>query len=236
VADAAAFLLFVLSGAFVFLYRCHYTSYLAARTEGRQLLFRVGAAASCLLLLSYALLAVGEVLLPEPIVSWTKQTWTALFSAFGVPFLYVYLGVFVLGPVLAFIANRLYDADKASTMAIRRYGTETEKLLLQAMESGALVSVTMENRKVYIGWPAYSPDLRHEASQFRILPAVSGYREEGSLELRLTTQYLDIYERIRQGQMSHLKADDFEVALPLEKVVSANLFSLDIDQDVFKLP
>ena len=234
--DAAAFLLFVLSGAFVFLYRCHYTSYLASRTEGRQLLFRVGAAASCLLLLSYSLLMAGEAFLPSSTVSFVKKTWRILFSPFDVPFLPVYLGVFVLGPLLAFIVNRLYGADRASTRAIRNYGTETEKLLLKAMETGALVLVTLENRKVYIGWPAYSPDLRHESNQFRILPAVSGYREENSLELHPTTQYLDIYERIRQGQVTDLQANDFEVVLPLDKVISANLFSLDLDQDVFKIP
>jgi hypothetical protein len=65
---------------------------------------------------------------------------------------------------------------------------------------------------------------------------VSGYREESSLDLRPTTQYLDIYEQIQQGQLADLTANDFEVALSLEKVISASLFSLDIDQDVFKIP
>ena len=62
--DAAAFLLFVLSGAFIFLYRCHYTSYLASRMEGRQLLFRVAATAACLVVVSHVLLLVGGSVVP----------------------------------------------------------------------------------------------------------------------------------------------------------------------------
>ncbi len=33
-----------------------------------------------------------------------------------------------------------------------------------------MVLVTLERRKVYIGWPMYSPGLRRETKDFRILP------------------------------------------------------------------
>ena len=232
--DAAAFLLFVLSGAFVFLYRCHYTSYLASRTEGRQLLFRVGAAAACLVIAARLVLLIAGNLMPGRAA--VEYIWRVVTSPLDIPLLHVYITAFVLGPVGALVVNFFYDADKASTRAIERYGTEKEKLLFGAMEDGSLVSVTMENRKVYIGWPVYSPDLRHETNDFRLLPALTGYRREDDLSLEFTTQYLDAYDQVEAGTMRGLEAEDFEVILPLEKVVSGNLFELDIDQEVFKLP
>lgn len=229
--DAAAFLLFVLSGAFMFLYRCHYFSYLASRTEGRQLLFRVAAAAACLVIFSHLLLRFGGAV---PGQSFVRAAWRFA-SPPDIPLLPVYLTAFVLGPVIASVVNRFYGADAASTRAIERYGTEKERLLFQAMKSSTLVSVTMENRKVYIGWPVYSPDLRHETNDFRLLPVISGYRKEEDLSLERTTQYLNVYDQINRGTIRGLKAEEFEVVLPLEKVVSANLFELVLGQDVFKV-
>lgn len=232
--DAAAFLLFVLSGAFIFLYRCHYTSYLASRTEGRQLLFRVGAAAACLVILSHLLLLVAGSVMPGR--AFIADVWQAVSSPFGIPLLHVYVTAFVLGPVSASVVNYFYDADVAATRAIERYGTEKERLLFEAMKNKSLVSVTLESRKVYIGWPVYSPDLRHETNDFRLLPALSGYRKEDDLSLEFTTQYLDAYDRVAAGTIQGLEAEDFEVVLPLGKVISANLFALDIAQDLFKMP
>lgn len=229
--DAAAFLLFVLSGSFLFLYRCHYFSYLASRTEGRQLLFRVGAAAACLVIFSHLLLRFGSGL---PGQSFVREAWRFA-SPPDIPLLPVYLTAFVLGPILASVVNRFYGAGVASTRAIRRYGTEKERLLFGAMENQTLVSVTMESRKVYIGWPVYSPDLRHETNDFRLLPVLSGYRREDDLVLVRTTQYLNVYDRIKSGTIKGMEANDFEVVLPLEKVVSANLYELVLDQDVFKI-
>ena len=230
--DAAAFLLFVLSGAFIFLYRCHYFSYLASRTEGRQLLFRVAAAAACLVIFSHLLIRLGSAV---PGQSFVRALWRFA-SPPDFPLLPIYLTAFVLGPILASVVNKFYAADAASTRAIERYGTEKERLLFDAMKDRTLVSVTMESRKVYIGWPVYSPDLRHETNDFRLLPVISGYREEENLSLKLTTQYLNVYDQINAGTIRGLKANDFEVVLPLEKVVSANLFELALDQDAFKMP
>ncbi len=104
------------------------------------------------------------------------------------------------------------------------------------MQEEALVSVTLSNRKVYVGWPVYTPDPRRETRDFRLLPALSGYRNEKTLELQFTTQYINVYQRIQSGAISGVDADDFEIAIPLDEVVSANLFSLEIDQQLFEIP
>ena len=236
-AGTASLLLFVLAGAFAFAYRCHYTSYLASRMEGRQLLFLVTSVAVGLLLLSRCFLLVASLLLWEPLVSFIGRVWMAIVSPFGVPeVLATFFGAFVLGPVLAGLVNAFYGAERASTDIIEKYGGEREKFLFAAMESEDLVLVTLRSRKVYVGWPLYTPDPRRETKDFRLFPAASGYRDEQTLELKLTTQYSGVYERIEAGEYSDLQVEDFDTILPLEEVESANLFSLEIDQDLFKIP
>jgi hypothetical protein len=164
VSDAAAF---VLSGAFVFPYQCHYFSYLASRTEGCQLLFRVAAATACLVVFSYLLPTLGSGL---PGQSSVRAAWPFA-SPPDIPPLPVYLTAFVLGPILASIVNPFHNADRTSTRAIPRYSTDKERLLFGAMEKRTLVSVTMENRKVYRGWSVYSPDLGHKTNDSDSCPS-----------------------------------------------------------------
>ena len=98
-----------------------------------------------------------------------------------------------------------------------------------------MVLVMLERRKVYIGWPMYSPGLRRETKDFRILPAASGFRDEHNLTLELTAQYLDAYEKVKRRELpDHVTAADLETVLPKKDVVSANLFELDLDQGIFK--
>lgn len=204
--------------------------------EGRQLLLLVTAIAVGLLILSRASLLIAPLIIPESVLAFVRQVWDAIVSPFEVPALSTYFGAFLWGPALALLVNMFYGAEKASTRVIKRYGAEREKLLFVAMEEEALVSVTLSNRKVYVGWPVYTPDLRRETRDFRLLPAVSGYRDEKTLELWFTTQYIGIYQRLGGGAFEGLSAEDFEVAIPLDEVTSVGQFSLAIDQDLFKIP
>ena len=234
--NSASLFLFILAGAFIFAYGCHYTSYLASRMAGRQLLFLVAYIAAALLLVSRLLLLFMQWLFPEEVLKLVTQGWTWLVEPFNVTGLPTFVAAFLLAPLLAILANRIYGADKASTRAIRRYAGERERLLYDAMRKERLVLITLASRKAYIGWPVHTPDLRHETEDFRLLPAISGYRDEQTLELHQTTQYVTVYESIRNGEIKNLQAKDFEIAVPLEQVVTAVLFSLDMSQDLFGMP
>jgi hypothetical protein len=231
----ASLLLFVLSGAYLFLYQCHYTAYLAARTEGRQLLFQVGAVAALFIILSRVLLLLGELFVPTPIAAFAKGLWSAVFATFEVADLPVYVVAFVLGPALAQLINLFYGRERASTDTIRRYGTETEKLLVRAMEDQDLILVTLDSRKVYVGWTIYSPEPRIEGKDFRLLPVMSGYRDEQGLFVEFTTQYATAYERVEAGEVEGLQVDDFETMIPLESVISVGLFSLYVNPAWFNM-
>ena len=44
----------------------------------------------------------------------------------------------------------------------------------------------IENRKVYVGWPVFTPDPKVSTEELRLLPAVSSYRDERDLPLIFT--------------------------------------------------
>jgi hypothetical protein len=66
------------------------------------------------------------------------------------------------------------------------------------------------------------------------LPVLSGYRKQDTLELELTTDYTSAYEQVQRSG-TQLSIDDFEIIVPVSRVVTANPFSLDINQGTFRI-
>jgi hypothetical protein len=52
---------------------------------------------------------------------------------------------------------------------------------------------------------------------FKLLPTVSGYRDDKTLELHFTTRYIGIYQRINRGEIMGMVAEDFEIAIPWKR-------------------
>lgn len=241
-ANAATLFLLALAGGFLFAYNCHYTSYLASRVQGQALLLLTACYAVGLLFLSRLTLTMLEWLYRgDTSLILIRCGWEALAGPLDIPALPTFVGAFFYAPILAWVANEAYDADEASDRVIREYGGDAEKLLSRYLSNVELVSVTLDNRKVYIGWPTYTPGLRRDAEDFRLLPALSGYRDEKTLKLGYTTYYVDILDKIEEGELKGtdtevLDARDLEIVIPLERVASLGPFSLDIPQEEFRLP
>ena len=102
------------------------------------------------------------------------------------------------------------------------------------------LSIALESRKVYVGWPTGTPeqDPRKdiEEAYITLLPIHSGYRNEKNLELSITTRYSQVYQRMIAGE-EFVKADgtklsvqDFEIVLPLAKIVSVSQYAIESTQ------
>lgn len=132
--------------------------------------------------------------------------------------------------------NLFYSEERATSKAICDHGSELEKLLYAAIEKGRMVSLTLKNRKVYVGLVARTPPiLEGKSTDIRLLPVISGYREDKTLDWIATTTYDPIYSKIIDGEITDLVLSDFEVVIPTGEIVTANLFSTDIDQGQFKI-
>jgi hypothetical protein len=235
-ANTATLFVLALAGGFLFAYLCHYTSYLASRVEGQRLVFFTAGYAVGLLVWSRLALIVPLLTFRDCWLAAISDVWKFAVGPVHHPALATFFGAFVWAPILAWGVNRIYPYDRASDRAIEKYGGDTERLLSRYITNTELVSITLDNRKVYIGWPTYTPSLRRETEDFRLLPVLSGYRGEKTLELRYTTYYADILDQVEEGEVQSIDTRDLEVVIPLEEITSLGPYSLNIPQDAFRLP
>jgi hypothetical protein len=101
------------------------------------------------------------------------------------------------------------------------------KLLHLATEENLLVSVTLDNRKWYVGWVTESPNLDPQELYFRLLPFMSGYRDKDTLETFRTVFYQNVLED------DTLDPNTFFITLPLKDIKTANLFDPDVYNQYF---
>jgi hypothetical protein len=99
--------------------------------------------------------------------------------------------------------------------------------LILALADDRLVSLTLDNRKCYIGFVASAPALSPAMTHFSLLPFMSGYRETASLELKLTTDYSRAY-------LAGADPDEFLISLALKDVKAAAFFDPGVYPYFFK--
>lgn len=88
------------------------------------------------------------------------------------------------------------------------------------------VSVTLRNRKVYVGFVVRTFDPAYDRKYVIILPTMSGYRAEPTHTMTFDTDYTRVYQALLAEDESRLVrgVEDFQVVIPVAEVVSANLF------------
>lgn len=123
-------------------------------------------------------------------------------------------------------SNSIWLEGPELLRTIRDYGGELRVLLHEIAEEGALASLTMKNRKVYVGYITTAPGLM-EPSYVGLLPIISGYRDDETLRVRFTTRYQHVYEEMASEQ-NETDLDRFVMVLPLDNIESANEFDSDI--------
>ena len=129
--------------------------------------------------------------------------------------------------------------EKVSTNIINEHGSQLELFLYDAVIEAQLLFVALDNKKVYVGWATLPPKLKTRldaaTEHFGFLPVRSGYLDQVDLEPAYTTEYGPVYERILEGKLKGLDMADFEILLPMDKVVVIRPYSLDVPQELFSL-
>ncbi len=215
-------LLPLLAGYFL-LHQFNYTRFRAQRLDGYRLLLESA---------FVGLVLAGAVrILVSLAVRWSPPNgylfWVAgvVGSAFpGEHFVTTAVVSLFLGLTLPLLANLKCDVEKAQRWAINRYGNQILRLVHQAAQEERLVSVTLDNRKVYIGVVKDAPNLESHDSFLSVVPFFSGSRETGDLHLNLTVDYLKFYEA-----NPDLDKNTFRVVVPIANVRMISFF----DQAVY---
>jgi len=93
--------------------------------------------------------------------------------------------------------------------------------------------LTLSNGKVYIGWSIDPPDLSPNNDYIRILPSVSGYREQGTHAVNFTTHYMEVYDQIAEDMLDSFDAHDFVVVIRADEILHASLYSNLVSTGIF---
>jgi hypothetical protein len=230
-------LILPLIAGYCFLHFLAYTRYRAQRLDGHRLVLEC-------LFFALPLSLIGRlaafVLWQVPFIRdwWVRfAPQSSNFDYFGTALLTV-MGGILIPPALNLIGEkldryeacrkilsigRIYSHRRALSTAMERYGTELHRLFYRALDSERLVCITLDTKKVYIGYVAGAPKLEPFDVYVSIIPVLSGYRDVACLDLKLTQNYIAVYDRDK------LDRANFVVVLPLTQIRGASFF----DQEAY---
>ena len=219
------------------------TRYRISRAQGQEIIFYAAAYAILLLAFSFVLLWLASALIPAPYEQKIGTTWKQLLGPVGddtAAVLPPFLGAFILGLIGGPLLNWARIPGRVSREVIFEHGSQLEQFLYGAMLDAQLLFVGLESRKIYVGWvtlqPKLKPQFHSDTEYFGFLPARSGYLDEKTLEPHFTAQYGPIYEKILDGVITYVDMDDFDILLPMDRVVVIRPYSLDLPQEEFVMP
>lgn len=132
------------------------------------------------------------------------------------------------GSPLAWLLNLVFWRSYWLRRAIQK--DDLESFLLDAAEREISIVVTMDDRKVYVGYVVEGFDPAVGRKCIELLPLMSGYRDQEKHKINFTTFYTQLYgqggDRTAPlpAPLEHLKAEDFITLLPADRIVSYRLF------------
>ncbi len=228
--DTALLLILPLVGGYIFASTWNVSRYRSAREDGHRLYFRAAFYAAFLLICAHLL----RLLFTGTIDGYTQfeSSLTELLSPFSKTqegqsvILITSLYALTLGVVLSLPLNRVFRKELFLKLAIR--DNDLDRLLYSAAVEPMPISLTMDNRKVYVGFVVTTIDPTTPRKALTILPLMSGYREENGGKIIFTTYYERVYELLTDEtkRLDHLSVDHFRIVLPIDRIHSANMFDV----------
>lgn len=217
-------LLLPLLGGYVFVTYWNRTRFHVKRYSGERLLFHAALAGVFFLIVSYCVVRLISETFPAFASSWHEQVPIAHSGAS--------LGALLLGISVWIPLNFVYKRPAEIDRTVEAWNDYLEMLLTHALEQTRHVAITLKSRKVYIGFVLGSFDPTYDRKYILLLPTISGYRDEKTQGLVLTTDYTAVYQQLMSEDESRLVRgiDDFETVLPVAEIVSANYFDWDVYQ------
>lgn len=146
-----------------------------------------------------------------------QWAWFAPFQFSGTASLAMLIGI-----ILPLLLNLIWGADWSKQRAIKKYGNDLLQLLDGAAREEKPVSITLDNRKVYIGYIVDAPNLDSTGAYVAILPMLSGYRDANTMQLEFATDYTRVYST------HNVDPADFFVTVPLAVIRMASRFDEDV--------
>ena len=199
---------------YLFLNSFNGTRYSLPRETGYHVVFQSAIAGALLFLLVRLVVVLANTVAPAIAESW-KIIVPLDYSGTAA-------GTFVLAALLPLILNRLPGLDRfyAQQRAAEAAGDQISLIIDQAMLFGRFVELSLASGKSYVGSPIQGTFGHRDGGDVALIPIASGYRDNDSRDLVMTTNYAPAIE----DQLFDLALDDLKVAFPMCDIVSARLF------------
>jgi len=228
-------LLPILLSGYIFSTVAHLFSYRIMRLDGYHLYFRAATYGSFFVSCSLALFIALHYLFLNTwlgdLVEGIKHEFNASLKISDsqiFELLLISVGSVLLSSIFARLCNAVFPYEFSHWFNIQN--DDFELLLYRAITNNDLIQVTMENKKVYVGFVVRGFRPTEERKHLRILPVISGYRGAKG-KVHHTTQYEDIYENISENKTQEeliALGADFEIILPVADIKSAHIYIPDV--------
>lgn len=211
-------LLLPLLGGYLFVTQFKLSRYFARRHTRERLIFLAAIAGA-------VLFGLGR-LVALTLVSVLPSLYDMKSSFADVPYLGTAILAFLGGAILWMPANRLVTTEKEIRWIMRYGEDQLQHLLYEAQKSDRMVSVTLESGKVYIGFVTGVPlNMVSADSYIQIGPNMSGYRDQETKKLVITTFYEEVMLQLREeNRPPWLEEDDFKKVIPVRCIEVAGFF------------
>jgi hypothetical protein len=217
-------LLLPLLGGYIFITYWNRTRFHVKRYSGERLIFHAALAGVFFLGVSYVVIRILTSTMPATYSAWHAQVPVAHSGTA--------IGALLLGVSAWIPLNWFFKRPAEINRTIEVWNDYLEMLLKQALEQTRHVAVTLKTRKVYIGFVLRSFDPTYDRKYIVLLPTISGYRDEKTQSLVLTTDYTAVYQQLIGEDETRLVRgiDDFQTVVPVAEILSANLFDWEVYQ------
>lgn len=140
----------------------------------------------------------------------------------------------MLAALMTFVANVLIGRERSARLAAKWRGNLIECLMLDSINSGSLIELTLDTGKSYVGLVVDSGVATPNESDVSIIPVFSGHRDSKH-KLQLTTSYRDALLKASPDEPDDYLSP-FELVLSKNQIVSVRRFDVGIFANHFGRP
>lgn len=187
-------LLLPLLGGFIFIRLWNVTRYYIIRADKERLIFFASIAGLACLVFAFAANKLAAYYFPCKVGSFCLTEWWQN----NIPFNYSDISVtaFLIGFLGWIPLNLIWRRTRQIDRIINNDANPFELLLKRSQDKSIAVSVTLISGKVYIGLITHKFNPAIPTQNISLLPLQSGYREEETKEMVLTTNYSNTYLKL----------------------------------------
>ena len=229
--------LFPILSGYYFLTRYVYLKYKYDRIETQRLIFNSVISGSILFMFVYFVRVLISLILPNSINYLYKLLYNLPIQQ--QPLLWTFVSNFILVIIFTHLLNRILKWNKyfgkqtPVEKAIDDIGDEIKQLFKKVAKEELLIQITLKSNKVYVGFVEYIPPPK-ESNYLKIIPLVSGYRNNKTKKIKYNTDY---YDAILLYQNDEEKYSNFEMDITIkqDEILTANVFDFEVFKSFEKL-